>query len=84
LPSVKPGSSSRGGGGASGTLGHGDERDQFSPKRVEALRGVRVSSVSAGSWHVLALPEDGQVYAWGEESDESPSDETYFEKELLP
>jgi alpha-tubulin suppressor-like RCC1 family protein len=33
------------------------------PKRVEALRGVRMSSVSAGICHVLALAEDGQVYA---------------------
>jgi alpha-tubulin suppressor-like RCC1 family protein len=50
-------------------LGHGDTQDQLSPKRVEALRGVRVSSVSVGGNHVLALTEDGLVYAWGENSD---------------
>jgi alpha-tubulin suppressor-like RCC1 family protein len=49
-----------------GTLGHGDGQNQPSPKRIEALRGVRVSQVSVGSLHVLALTEDGLVYAWGE------------------
>jgi alpha-tubulin suppressor-like RCC1 family protein len=50
--------------GDPGTLGHGDEQDQPSPKRVEALRGVRVSSVSAAVAHALALAEDGLVYSW--------------------
>jgi alpha-tubulin suppressor-like RCC1 family protein len=40
-------------------------QDQPSPKRVEALRGVPVSSVSVEGLHSLALAEDGQVYAWG-------------------
>jgi hypothetical protein len=35
------------GGGCQG-LGHGDEQDQPSPKRVEALRGVPVSCVAIG------------------------------------
>jgi alpha-tubulin suppressor-like RCC1 family protein len=47
-------------------LGHGGARDEASPKRVEALRGVRISSVSIGMGHVLALAEDGLVYVWGE------------------
>jgi alpha-tubulin suppressor-like RCC1 family protein len=46
-------------------LGHDDTQDQPSPKRVEALRGVRVSSVSVGASSVLALAEDGLVYVWG-------------------
>jgi alpha-tubulin suppressor-like RCC1 family protein len=48
------------------SLGHGDWEDQPSPKRIEALRGVRVSSVSARWKHTLALTEDGLVYSWGE------------------
>jgi alpha-tubulin suppressor-like RCC1 family protein len=36
-------------------LGHGDTKHQPSPKRVEALRGIRVSSVSIGVDHALAL-----------------------------
>jgi hypothetical protein len=45
-------------------LGHGDRQHQPLPKRAEALRGVRVSSVAVGVVHALALAEDGQVYAW--------------------
>jgi E3 ubiquitin-protein ligase HERC2 len=47
-------------------LGHGDTHDRPSPERVEALRGVRVSSVSVGIYHALALAEDGLVYGWSE------------------
>jgi alpha-tubulin suppressor-like RCC1 family protein len=46
---------------AFGRLGHGGTQDQPSPKR-----GVRVSSLAVGSFHALALAEDGLVYAWGE------------------
>jgi alpha-tubulin suppressor-like RCC1 family protein len=46
-------------------LGHGDTQDQPSPKRIEALRGVRVSSAARGWYHLVALTEDGQLYAWG-------------------
>lgn len=47
-------------------LCHGDEIDEQSkPKRVEALHGVKVGSVAIGCAHVLALTEDGAVYAWG-------------------
>jgi alpha-tubulin suppressor-like RCC1 family protein len=52
-------------------LGHGPCRDfQLWPKRVEALRGVRVSSVAVGSRHALALTEEGLVYSWGDNSHE--------------
>jgi alpha-tubulin suppressor-like RCC1 family protein len=49
--------------GRIGVLGHGDEQDQPSPKRVEALRGIEVSSFSRAHWHALTLAEDGLVYA---------------------
>jgi hypothetical protein len=44
-------------------LGHGDRQNQPSPKRVEALRDVPMRGVSVGACHVLALAEDGLVYA---------------------
>jgi hypothetical protein len=50
--------------GEHGTPGHGDRQDQRTPKRVEALRNVRVSSVAVRLSHALALAEDGRVYAW--------------------
>jgi hypothetical protein len=48
------------------SLGHGDKQDQPSPKRVEAVRGVRMRSVGCGQYHAVALTEDGLVYTWGE------------------
>jgi alpha-tubulin suppressor-like RCC1 family protein len=70
--------------GKPGLLGHGDEQSQPSPKRVEALRGVRVSSAAVGDWHALALTEDGLVYAWGENHDGAVLSNPHVERELLP
>jgi alpha-tubulin suppressor-like RCC1 family protein len=72
------------GSGEHGPLGHGDERNQPSPKRIEALRDVQVSSVSAGRCHVLALTEDGLVYSWGENNAGSLLGNPHVERELLP
>jgi alpha-tubulin suppressor-like RCC1 family protein len=70
--------------GVCGLLGHGDTQDQPSPKRVEALRGVRVSSASLGWHHALALAEDGLVYAWGENEQRAVLGNPNVERELLP
>jgi alpha-tubulin suppressor-like RCC1 family protein len=70
--------------GKAGRLGHGDTQDQPSPKRVETLRGVRVSSVSAAGRHVLALTECGLVYAWGENFRRALLSNPHVERELLP
>jgi alpha-tubulin suppressor-like RCC1 family protein len=69
-----------------GILGHGDKKDQPSPKRVEALRDVRASSVSSGWSHALALTESGQVYAWGENTRRATTGNpnAASELELLP
>jgi E3 ubiquitin-protein ligase HERC2 len=72
------------GNGYAGRLGHGDTQSQPSPKRVEALRGVRVSSVSAGICHSLALAEDGLVYAWGQNAARTVLGNPHVERELLP
>jgi alpha-tubulin suppressor-like RCC1 family protein len=45
--------------------GHGTDENCDEPKRVEALLGVRISSVLVGEHHAVALSEDGRVYAWG-------------------
>jgi alpha-tubulin suppressor-like RCC1 family protein len=65
-------------------LGHGDTEDQPLPKRVEALRDVRVSTVSVGTWHALALAEDGVVFAWGMNLDGTTLGNPHVERELLP
>jgi alpha-tubulin suppressor-like RCC1 family protein len=74
---------SRGSGGL-GNLGHGDRQDQRWPKRIEALRGIRVVSVSVGTYHAVALTEDGLVYAWGENREGAVLGNPRVERQPLP
>ena len=53
------------GSGFAGKLGHGDRRNQLAPRRVEALRGLKVAAVAAGSYHSLAVAE-GRAYSFGD------------------
>jgi hypothetical protein len=73
-----------GGEGAYGLLGHVDPQYQPSPKRIEALRGVRVRSASIGYRHALALTEDGWVYAWGKNVHGALLVDPHVERQLLP
>jgi alpha-tubulin suppressor-like RCC1 family protein len=36
------------------------------PRRIEALRGVRVRCVAAGEMHSCAVTDEGHVYTWGQ------------------
>jgi alpha-tubulin suppressor-like RCC1 family protein len=65
-------------------LGHGDTHNQPLPKRVEALRNVRVSTVAVGFWHVLVLAENGLVYAWGENEKRALLGGARIKRALLP
>ncbi|NXX17546.1 RCBT1 protein, partial [Podargus strigoides] len=50
----------------SNCLGTGDNQSSIVPKKLEALCGKKISSLSYGSGpHVILCTEDGQVYAWG-------------------
>ena len=51
--------------GYGGRLGHGDELNEWQPKKIEAFAGQRVVAVSAGQDHSLALAADGAVWSWG-------------------
>ncbi|KAL7980305.1 hypothetical protein Chor_014634 [Crotalus horridus] len=53
------------GGGDNGKLGHGDTNRVYKPKVIEALQGMFVRKVCAGSQSSLALTSTGQVSAWG-------------------
>jgi alpha-tubulin suppressor-like RCC1 family protein len=48
-------------------LGHGEQTLRYvtPPKLVEALQGIKVDAVVASYNHMLALADDGRVYAWG-------------------
>ena len=47
-------------------LGHGDEKDQLLPKKLEALAGQRFVSVAAAWQHSLAITADSAVFTWGQ------------------
>ena len=49
-----------------GFLGHQSLEDQLVPRGIQALLGVRVHHVAAGSYHSMALTADGAVYTWGD------------------
>jgi alpha-tubulin suppressor-like RCC1 family protein len=51
---------------ASGSLGHGDNRDRNRPTLVQGLQGISVVKVSICATHTLALAADGSVYAFSE------------------
>jgi len=53
------------GDGDRGQLGHGDEENQDTPKRVEGLSGVKVAAAVICDSHTLAADEDGIVWAFG-------------------
>ena len=54
------------GSGQDGKLGHGDENNQRTPKRVEALASTSVRALACGGNHTAALTSDGAVYTWGD------------------
>ena len=56
------------GDGARGKLGHGNERSQLTPRRVEALMGLKIASVAAGHNHTLLITDTGLLYGCGANS----------------
>lgn len=52
---------------SNGQLGHGDNVDGSTPKRVEFFKdaGIEVVQISAGPVYSLALASDGTVYSFG-------------------
>jgi alpha-tubulin suppressor-like RCC1 family protein len=52
-----------------GRLGHGHERDRFSPLLVSALKGIKIIQVSCGDFHTAALSDRGEMFTWGKGSD---------------
>ena len=71
------------GDGREGQLGHGDGANQRVPKVIEALRGVRVAAIAAGSDHSMVLTDEGEVlsFGWGRDGRLGHGDE---ERQLVP
>ncbi|CAH0559022.1 unnamed protein product [Brassicogethes aeneus] len=53
------------GSGDNGKLGHGEIAMVYKPKVIEALHGMIVRKVCAGTTFSIALTSQGQVYTWG-------------------
>ncbi|XP_020598966.1 LOW QUALITY PROTEIN: ultraviolet-B receptor UVR8-like [Phalaenopsis equestris] len=51
--------------GLYGQCGHGSTDDEFSPKCVSSLLGIRMLGIASGLWHTLCISADGGVYAFG-------------------
>lgn len=56
------------GDGAHGKLGHGNTRSFSTPRRVESLMGLTISSISAGHNHSLFITDSGLLYGCGANS----------------
>ncbi|MCO5581816.1 hypothetical protein L7F22_035705 [Adiantum nelumboides] len=66
------------GDGTFGVLGHGDRCSAFSPKAVDALKGLKTIRVACGVWHTAAIVEvmvgssgssicsSGKLFTWGD------------------
>ncbi|KAL3660948.1 hypothetical protein V7S43_013963 [Phytophthora oleae] len=53
------------GNGSLGQLGLGKTRSRSAPTRVRVLQDARVTHLSFGEWHSMALCRDGTLFVWG-------------------
>ena len=51
--------------GKFGRLGHGNELNAGTPRRVEALLGVHITQVACGGFHTACVSDAGMAYTWG-------------------
>lgn len=51
--------------GLRGCLGHDDVNSHDTPKQIEALAGLKIVDIAAGSFHSVAVTSFGDVFVWG-------------------
>ena len=56
---------------ARGRLGHGVEVDVSQPKLIEVLSGSNIELVACGEYHTCAVTFSGDLYTWGDGSQNS-------------
>ncbi|CAN6464366.1 unnamed protein product [Victoria cruziana] len=52
----------------SGQLGHGTLEEEYRPRQIRSLAGIRIIQAAAGAGRTMLISDAGQVYAFGKES----------------
>lgn len=56
------------GSNSSGQLGHGTTDEEWRPRPIRALQGIRIIQAAAGAGRTMLITDSGQVYAFGKDS----------------
>ncbi|KAK2999515.1 hypothetical protein RJ639_042558, partial [Escallonia herrerae] len=56
------------GSNSSGQLGHGTTEEDWRPRPIRSLQGVRIIQAAAGAGRTMLISDAGQVYAFGKDS----------------
>ncbi|KHN24115.1 E3 ubiquitin-protein ligase HERC2 [Glycine soja] len=56
------------GSNSSGQLGHGTTDEEWRPRPIRTLQGIRIIQAAAGAGRTMLVSDSGQVYAFGKDS----------------
>ncbi|KAK9142078.1 hypothetical protein Syun_011478 [Stephania yunnanensis] len=56
------------GSNSSGQLGHGTLEEEWHPRRIRSLQGIRIIQAAAGAGRTMLISDGGRVYAFGKDS----------------
>ncbi|KAF5741125.1 E3 ubiquitin-protein ligase HERC1-like isoform X1 [Tripterygium wilfordii] len=56
------------GSNSSGQLGHGTTEEEWQPRQISSLQGIRIIQAAVGAGRTMLISDAGQVYAFGKDS----------------
>jgi len=56
------------GSNSSGQLGHGTKEEEWRPRLIRSLQGIRIIQATAGAGRTILISDTGRVYAFGKDS----------------
>ncbi|KAG0492811.1 hypothetical protein HPP92_006209 [Vanilla planifolia] len=56
------------GANTSGQLGHGTQEDEWRPRLIKSLQGIRIIQAAAGAGRTMLISDAGRVYAFGKDT----------------
>ncbi|KAE8688347.1 Detected protein of confused Function [Hibiscus syriacus] len=56
------------GSNSSGQLGHGNTEEDWRPRQIRSLQGIRIIQAAAGAGRTMLISDAGKVYAFGKDS----------------